>query len=183
MSKTQTSSSAPVDGKKLLHEIRKFRRESLAGAYYAPFNMNSKNYMHIPPETEAWFDRLGELLAASTQLARQREHHQTCDCFGLLFELIEAMETGEEIVFADEIGSWMIPGDEKRYIAAYLRSLAATATPEAFAAVAVPLLRRDSHQSFTGQVYPSAIRVVTKEQRAYLEAEVERQGIQTGRAA
>jgi hypothetical protein len=183
MGKTQTSPSAPVDGKKLLREIKKFQRESLAGAYYAPFNMNSKNYMHIPPETEAWFDRLGELLVSSMQLAKQKEHQQATDCFGLLFELIEAMESGEEIVFADEIGSWMIPGDEKRYIAAYLKSLAATATPEAFAAVAVPLLRRDSHQSFTGQVYPSAIRVATQEQRACLEAEVERQRIQTERTA
>ena len=93
------------------------------------------------------------------------------------------MEAGEEIVFADEIGSWMIPGDEKRYIAAYLKSLATTATPEAFAAVVLPLLRRDSHQSFTGQVYQSAIRVATKEQRAYLEAEVERQRIKIGRTA
>jgi hypothetical protein len=25
------------------------------------------------------------------------------------------MESGEEIVFADEYGSWMIPGDEKHY--------------------------------------------------------------------
>lgn len=168
-------------GKKLLREIKKFQRESLAGAYYAPFNMNSKNYMYIPPETEAWFDRLGELLAASTQLAKRREHQPATDCFGLLFELIEAMESGEEIVFADEIGSRMIPGDEKRYIAAYLKSLAATVTPEAFAAVAVPLLRRDSHQSFTGQVYQSAVRVVTKEQRTYLEAEIERQKIKTER--
>jgi hypothetical protein len=31
----------PVDGRKLLRAIKKFQRESLAGAYYAPFNMNS----------------------------------------------------------------------------------------------------------------------------------------------
>ena len=177
--KAQTSLSATVDGKKLLREIRKFKRESLAGAYYAPFNMNSKNYMYIPPETEAWFARLGELLASSTQLAKQKEHQQAVACFGLLFELIDAMEFGEEIVFADEVGSWMIPGNEKRYIAAYLKSLAAIATSEAFAAVAVPLLERDSQQAFTGQVYQSAIRAATKEQRAYLEEEIERARIET----
>jgi len=26
------------------------------------------------------------------------------------------MERGEEIVFADEYGSWMIPGDEKTFV-------------------------------------------------------------------
>ena len=67
MSKAPTTTIAPVDGRKLLRAIKKFRRESLAGAYYAPFNMNSKNYMFIPPETAAWFDRLGELLTTSVQ--------------------------------------------------------------------------------------------------------------------
>ncbi|HET7089344.1 MAG TPA: hypothetical protein VFL17_11900 [Anaerolineae bacterium] len=61
--------------------------------------------MDIPPETEAWFDRLGELLASSTQRAQQEDHQLATACFGLLFELIGAMESGEEIVFADEIGS------------------------------------------------------------------------------
>jgi hypothetical protein len=53
MSKAPTTTVAPVDGRKLLRAIKKFQRESLAGTYYAPFNMNSKNYMFIPPETEA----------------------------------------------------------------------------------------------------------------------------------
>jgi hypothetical protein len=183
MSKVPTSPVAPVDGKKLLRTIRRFQRESLAGAYYAPFNMNSKNYMDIPPETEAWFDSLGELFASSTQLTQQKDHQLATACFGLLFELIDAMESGKEIVFADEYGSWTIPGDEKRFTSANLRSLAATATPEAFAAVALPLIRRDSGQSFASEVYQSAVRVATKGQRAFLEAEIDRQRIKTKRTA
>ncbi len=35
-------------------------------------------------------------------------------CFKLLHELIDKMEDGDEIVFADEYGTWMITGDEKR---------------------------------------------------------------------
>ena len=38
---------APVDGATLLEEIKLFQDESLAGAYYAPFAINSKNYRHI----------------------------------------------------------------------------------------------------------------------------------------
>jgi hypothetical protein len=126
---------------------------------------------------------LGELLTDSIQLTKQKDHQLATACFGLLFELIDAMESGKEIVFAEEIGSWMIPGDEKRYVAAYLRSLAATATPEAFAAVALPLIRRDSWQNFVGEAYQSAVRVATQAQAAYLEAEIGRQKIKTKRTA
>ena len=69
----------------------------------------------------------------------------------------------------------------KEYIAAYMTSLAATATPEEFTAAALPLIRRDSWRSFTTQAYGSAIRVATEAQRAYLEAEIQRQKIRTGR--
>ncbi len=172
---------AQVDGEVLLNEVEDFKRESLAGAYFAPFNINSKNYMHIPDETEEWFERLGDLLKASSQLTAQGDHLHAVTCFGILYELIDAMESGEEIVFADEIGGWMIPGDEKQYVAAYMTSLAATAAPEEFSAAAIPLIRRDSWQSFSTQVYPAAIRVANRAQRAHLEAEIGRQNIRTGR--
>jgi hypothetical protein len=143
------SSPASVDDVQLLRAVKRFQRESLTGVYYAPFNMNSKNYRDIPKETERWFQRLANLLRASTQLTRQKEHAQAVACFRILYGLIHAMENGEEIVFAEELGSWMIPGDEKKFIAAYLKSLAKVATPEEFAQIAIPLIRRDSHISFS----------------------------------
>ena len=177
---SQTSAHPePVDGVKVLRALKKLRRESLAGVYYAPFNVNSKNWMHTPKETEDWFDRLGQLLQASTQLTKQKEHSQAVACFEILYELIGAMEDGHEIVFADELGSWMIPGDEKKFIAAYLKSLSAVATPEEFTSVALPLIRRDSHHSFADQVYRSATRVATKSQKALLQREIERQSVKT----
>ena len=172
---------AQVDGEVLLNEVEDFKRESLAGMYYAPFNINSKNYMHIPEETEEWFERLGDLLKASSQLTAQGDHLHAATCFGILYELIDDMESGEEIVFADEIGAWMIPGDEKQYVAAYMTSLAAVAAPEEFSAAAIPLIRRDSWQSFSTQAYPAAIRAANEAQRAYLEAEIERHNVRTGR--
>lgn len=170
---------SPIDGKKLLKEIQQFHRESLGGAYYAPFDINSKNFMHVPEETEEWFERLGDLLDASAKLTEQGAHSQAVKCFGLLYELIFAMEEGQEIVFADEIGSWMIPGDEKKFIAAYISSLAATATPEEFTAATLPLIRRDSYQSFATQAYSSAIRMANKAQKAHLKAEIQHQKIRT----
>lgn len=173
---------AQVDGEVLLNKVEDFGHESLAGAYYAPFNINSKNFMHIPEETEEWFERLGDFLKASSQLTAQGDYLHAATCFGILYELIDALESGEEIAFADEIGGWMIPGDEKQYVAAYMASLAATTAPEEFSAAALPLIRRDSWQSFFTQAYPAAIRAANEAQRAHLEAEIEHQNVQTGRA-
>ncbi len=170
---------APVDSEALLDEVEEFRRASSAGEYYAPFAINSKNYMHIPEETKEWFERLGELLQGSARLTAQGDHLHAVACFDALYELIHALERGDEIAFADEIGSWMIPGDEKQTIAAYMASLAAIATPDEFTKAALPLIQRDSWQSFTTQAYASAARVATEAQRAHLEAEIQRQKIRT----
>ena len=170
---------APVEGETLLDEVEEFRRASLAGEYYAPFAINSKNYRHIPEETKEWFERLGDLLQASVQLTTQGDHLHAAACFSGLYELIYVMERGEEIVFADEIGSWLIPGDEKQAIAAYMASLAAIAAPDEFTKAALPLIQRDSRQSFATQAYASAARVATAAQRAHLEAEIQRRKIRT----
>jgi hypothetical protein len=169
-----------VEGATLLEEVEVFHEESLAGAYYVPFAINSKNYRHIPDETKVWYRRLGDFLAASCRLTAQGEHQYVASCFRILYDLIDAMEVGQELVFGDEIDSWMIPGNEQEFIAAYLTSLAATATPKGFTTAALPLIRRDRTQSFTTQAFPCAIRVATEEQRAHLDAEIQRQQVPTG---
>ncbi len=166
-----------MDGKELLNEVEKFQRDSFAECYYAPFMINSRNYRHISEETEAWFEKLGDYLAASCQLTQREDHTQAVACFRILFDLIDAMEKGEEIVFGDEIGSWMISGDEKECIPAYMTSLAATAAPEEFTQAAIPLVRSDSYTAFAGRAYNIALEAAQAEQRAQLEAEVKRQGI------
>ena len=171
---------APVDGEVLLNEVERFRQDSYAEVYYAPFDINSKNWRYVPEETKEWFDRLGDLLQGSAQLTVQGDHLHAAACFGVLYELIDDMESGKEIVFGDEIGSWMIPGDEKELIAAYMISLAATALPEEFTVAALPLIRRDTWQGFVTQAYASAIRAATEAQRVHLEAEVRQQNIRTG---
>jgi hypothetical protein len=168
---------APEDGAQLESEIQTFYHASVAGAYYAPFNINSQNFSDIPEETDAWFEQLGDFLARSTTLADQAQHHDAYLCFGLLYDLIAQMERGEEIVFAEEVGSWMIPGDEKVYLQAYIHALAASTTPEAFTEAVIPLLRRDSYASFIHKVYSIAIHVANKQQQAQLKAAITRQRI------
>ncbi len=83
-------------------------------------------------------------------------------------------------MFADEMGSWMIPIDDKVWIAAYMTSLAATAKPDEFAAKALPVVRRDSLNSFSGGAYESARREAHKEQLARLNSEIQAQKVRTG---
>src|SRR5206468_5048912 len=88
-------------------------------------------------------------------------------------------ESGKEIVFAEELGSWMIRADEKTLIRSYLSSLASVATPDAFTVAAIPLIKRDSFQSFSCKVYSITTRAANKEQLASLKVEVERQNVRT----
>ena len=87
------------------------------------------------------------------------------------------MEDGQEIVFADEIGSWMIPGDEKQYINAYLSASAGFATPEEYAQIAIPLIQRDSYSSFANKTYSLAIKLANEGQKDHLKEEVKRHKI------
>lgn len=168
-----------VDGEELLVDIEGFHSESLAGVYYAPFDINSKNYMDIPEETEEWFELLGDFLEKSRLLSQQGNHPYAIQCFGLLYDLIDVMDQGDTIVFAHELGSWMIPGDEKPCIQAYITSLAVCSTPEEFATATIPLLRRDSYESFANKVYATVIKAASKEQRVHLDEEIARQNIRT----
>jgi hypothetical protein len=168
-----------VDGKEILTTIEQFYERSMAGYYYAPFDINSKNFSDIPEETDAWFDEISDYLEDSSRLTDQGEHEMAVQGFKLLYELIDKMEDGDEIVFADEYGTWMITGDEKRFVKSYLSSLAAISTPEEYANGAIPLIKRDSHESFHNKVYALAIKIANEDQKVYLKTEVEKQKIKT----
>ncbi len=170
---------SPVDGKEILATIEQFYEKSMAGYYYASFDINSKNFSDIPEETDAWFDEIGDHLEDSSILTDQGDHEMAAQCFKLLHELIDRMEAGDEIVFADEYGTWMITGDEKRFIKSYLSSLSAISTPEEYANDAIPLLKRDSYESFHNKVYTTAIKIANQGQKVYLKTEVKKKKIRT----
>ena len=164
--------ASKVDEKALLKEVKRFYDESLKGMYYAPFDINSKNFMDIPEETEEWFEKLGDLLGDVVKVSEKGNHKIAIECFKILYELIDKMEDGNEIIFADEYGTWMIPGDEKIFIKAYLHSLSAVTTPEEFTEAAIPLLKRDSYESLSGKVYKTASEFASKEQKKVLDAAI-----------
>lgn len=172
--------SAPevqVNGKKLLEEIRAFHADSLAGKYWnGRPQKDSRGWPITPEETKAWFDRLGTFFQACTRLSEAGDHAAAVECFAPLFELIE-VDTMSEVVYADELGDWMIPGDTKQYVAAYLTSLAAVALPEAYATAVIPLIEQDYNQH--DKVYASAKKAATPVQRKHLEAELRRLEVRT----
>ncbi|MGK7905694.1 MAG: hypothetical protein AB4040_00490 [Synechococcus sp.] len=59
------------------------------------------------------------------------------------------MEYVEEIIFADEYGSWMIPGNEQEFLDAYISSLSEIKTPDEYTKIVIPLIKRDSYSSFS----------------------------------
>ncbi|NIB45056.1 hypothetical protein HBA55_36095 [Pseudomaricurvus alkylphenolicus] len=165
----------------VLEDVLEFCKESFEGVYYAPFEINSRNCTHIPEETEEWFEKLNDLLQLGFQLTKQEEHHSAVSVFDMLYKLIDRMETGEEIVFSDEYGSWMIPGDERRYLEAYIISLACVSTPQEYARKAADLVERDSFGSFRNKVYSAALKYANEEQIEALNQEVKTKNIRTNR--
>ena len=166
---------SPIDRKEILATIEQFYEKSMAGYYYAPFDINSKNFSDIPEETDAWFDEISDYLEDSSRLTDQSDHEMAVKCFKLLHELIDKMEDGEEIIFADEYGTWMIGGDAKRFVKSFLTSLSAISTPEKYVIGAIPLIKLDSYESFHGKVYATAIKIAGEEQMVRLKKEVKEQ--------
>ncbi|MFM7528956.1 MAG: hypothetical protein ACKO63_10825 [Nodosilinea sp.] len=161
----------------IIEESKNFYSDSLAGVYYAPFNINSKNFSHIPEETEEWFNKLGDLLQSSTELTKHKEHVSAVESFKILYELIVKMEDCEEIIFAHEYGSWMIPGNEQEFLDAYISSLAEVKTPEEYTKIVIPLIKRDSYMSFFSKVYSLALKHGNKQQEKSLMEAIKEQNI------
>ncbi len=156
---------------KLYSEIKKFHEKSVNGDYYAPFMINSKNYSDIPQKTNEWFSELSYYLDLSSRLVEREEYNLSNSCFELLFDLVSLMENGEDIVFADEYGTWMIICNSD-YNESYIKSLAKVENEEIFTEKVIPLLKRDSYESLSEKIYTKIRKYSTKEQLKRVEQEI-----------
>lgn len=170
-------SQTRVDPGNLLSEVISFREKSFRGVYYAPFDVNYKNFSDVPEETRIWFDMLGDLMVDSSKLTEQGDHEQAVQCFRLLHECIVAMENGDEIIFADEAGMWMFGRREEPLINAYIKSSSEVLEPDDFSLEMKPLLIRDSHESFFNRVYKNVMNIANTAQLKSIEKLIEIQGI------
>jgi hypothetical protein len=129
---------------KLLARVRSFERPSLAGDYYDPFDVNSKNCMNKSSGTTAWIaecNRLLDLCVVQAQTGDAAEARQSFDIiFGLLDE-IDACRY-DIIFFADEAGAWQVGVDWEKLLPSWFKVLSATAKPDEYAKRVVDLLNR-----------------------------------------
>ncbi|MET4693624.1 hypothetical protein [Endozoicomonas lisbonensis] len=153
--------------------VKEFYDQSLAGDYYAPFDVNSKNFMDVPEETDAWFAHLDTLFIECTKLSRQGEYSAALEGFDMLYELTDAVDSGESIIFADEAGMWMFGGDEKTYYTAYLKAAASELDDDEFVEKALGVLQVDSIKSGMLKLYGVVKKLATSGQMEMIDAEVE----------
>jgi hypothetical protein len=129
---------------KLLARVRSFERTSLAGDYYDPFDVNSKNCMNKSSGTIAWIvecNRLLDLCVVQAQTGDAAEARQSFDIiFGLLDEIDACRD--DIIFFADEAGAWQVGVDWEKLLPSWFKVLSATAKPDEYAKRVLDLLNR-----------------------------------------
>ncbi len=163
---------------KLLEEIEKFYNKSKKGYYYAPFDINSKNFSDVPEETDEWFDEISDYLDFVSELVEDGENEIALKCFRILFELIDLMECGEEIVFADEFGPWMMHTKEdyiEKYIIAVSKEIKEI---EEYVSMLIPIIKNDSYSSFSDKVYKKVKKHSSGIQLKEINKEIKLQSIQ-----
>lgn len=156
---------------KLLARVRSFERTSLAGDYYDPFDVNSKNYMKKSSGTIAWIaecNRLLDLCVVQAQTADATEVRQSFDTIFALLDEIDACSK-DIIFFADEAGAWQVGVDWERVLPSWFKVLSATAKPEEYARRVVDLLNRHCHYE-RPKMLPVARKVATLAQARALAA-------------
>lgn len=115
----------------LLHAVRRFHRESLAGRYYQDFNVNSRNFMEKSRGTELFIAEHSRLLDACMKADRRGDVEVVREGLRLLIDLMRQIDECRDdiIFFADEAGSWQVGMDWKKVLPVWFRSLAPGADP------------------------------------------------------
>ncbi len=165
-----------LKSQELYTRVLTFHEKSIKGDYYAPFNINSKNYRYIPNETDEWFTELSFYLDETSKLVKKKEYKIANDCFERLYDLISKMEDGEEIIFADEYGTWMI-STKLDYDNAYISSLSKTENENNFTERVLPLLIRDSYESLSSKIYSKIKKAANTKQLKKVELKIKQKDI------
>ena len=131
----------------LLAEVLAFQRASSAGEYYQEVPNAARNCAENSRGTLSWiadFRRLLDGCVAESNITRSRD---ICQAFQILFALLDRLddETAEEILFAEECGSWMVGIEWKRVLPAWFRCLAVTAEPTEYARRVETIINRHCH--------------------------------------
>ena len=123
----------------LLHTIRRFHRESMAGRYYQDFMVNSRNFMEKSRGTQNFIAEHSRLIDACMKAEQAGEREATGEGLGLLIDLMRQIDRCEVdiVFFADEAGSWQIGVNWKQVLPAWFRCLSPGAEPHEWAEAVV----------------------------------------------
>jgi hypothetical protein len=126
----------------LLHSIRRFHRESLAGRYYQDFMVSSRNFMEKSRGTETFIAEHSRLLDACMRAERAGDIDTAREGLGLLIDLMRQIDRCEVniVFFADEAGSWQVGVDWAEVLPAWFRSLSPATDPYDWAEAVVEAL-------------------------------------------
>ena len=150
--------------------VEAFARASLAGEFYEPFDVDSRNFTRRSAGTLSWTAecrRLFERCARDDSSVAPTEVRGVFDILlGLLDRVDECLD--DVVFFADEGGSWQVGVDWQVVLPAWFAVLAATTEPEEFARLVVERVRRHcSHKA--GELLAIAGTASTPAHRAALE--------------
>jgi hypothetical protein len=129
---------------KLLARVRSFERTSLAGDYYDPFDVNSKNCMNKSSGTIAWIAECNRLLDLCVVQAQTGDAAEARQSFDIIFGLLDEIDACRNVIifFADEAGAWQVGVDWEKLLPSWFKVLSATAKPDEYAKRVVDLLNR-----------------------------------------
>jgi hypothetical protein len=126
----------------LLHTIRRFHHESLAGRYYQDLMVNSRNFTEKSHGTETFIAEHSRLLDACMRAERAGDVDTAREGLGLLIDLMRQIDRCEVdiVFFADEAGSWQVGVDWAEVLPAWFRSLSPATDPYDWAEAVVEAL-------------------------------------------
>jgi hypothetical protein len=121
--------------RRLLTDVKRFEKTSLAGEYYESFGVNSKNYTQQSAGTSAWIAEFRRLLDRGLIDAKECNPAEVREAMDILFGLLDHIDKGHDdvIFFADEGGSWQVGVEWEKVLPVWFKVLSATAEPKEYA--------------------------------------------------
>jgi hypothetical protein len=168
--KTLRADDRDAPAASLRASVEAFARASLAGEYFEPFDVDSRNFTQRSAGTLSWTAECRRLFERCARADSSAVPTEIRGAFDVLFGLLDRLDEGQGdvVFFADEGGSWQVGVDWEVVLPAWFAPLSATAQPEEFARLVVERVRRHcSHRA--AELLANAGRAATPAQRAALQ--------------
>jgi hypothetical protein len=153
----------------LVHTIRRFHHESLAGRYFQDFMVNSRNFREKSRGTELFIAEHSRLMDACLNAERAGDLDTAREGLGLLIDILREIDRFERdiVFFADEAGSWQVGVDWREVLPAWFRSLAPVSEPYEYAETVIEAINDFVHYD-AGPLLGAARAAASAEQQAAL---------------